>query len=940
MNTTVPATTPIGRLAELGTSAWLDAIRRSMLSSGELARLVDEDGVVGVTSNPSIFEQAILGSCDYDERLAELTHDGDDVAEIYETLAIEDVQGAADVLRLVYDRSAGADGYVSLEVSPELARDTDGTLAAARDLWARVDRPNVMIKIPGTPEGVPAIRAAIADGINVNVTLLFALDAWAAIAEAWLAGLEDRAARGEPVDRIASVASFFVSRVDTSVDKRLRTLGREDLCGRAAVANAQLAYARWQQLADGERFAALRAQGARPQRLLWASTGTKDPRYDDVKYVAELAGPETVNTMPLATLLAYQEHGEARAPLLPDAEPAAREAIAAVEAAGVSLDEVTAELLEAGIQQFAGAMERLLHGVERRRAAVLAGEPAGIEAILTDEQARAIGARVGWAEQQTVLRRIWSKDDSLWGAGEDPPSERLGWLTIAGHSLEQLDELTAFAAELREEGFTDCALLGMGGSSLAPEVLWQSFGASGLPEPATSPAEAGPPPGIDGGLRLHVLDSTHPDAVARLEAALPLETTLFLVSSKSGGTLEPRSMHAHFHARVPDGRQWAAITDPGTALEALAREEGFRRVFHGAPDIGGRYSALSAFGVVPAALIGADVRGLLESAEVAARAAEPGLSGGNAPSLWLGLALGEMARCGRDKLTLVVDPPLRSLGLWLEQLVAESTGKHGTGIVPIADEPLGPPEHYGADRVFVHVRGEDGPDATADKQLEALADAGHPVITLPFAEPRELGALFFHFELAVAVAGAVLGINAFDQPDVQAAKDLTVATIEAFVADGRFPDEDAEMLSGEQAATALRDLVDAAQAGGYVATMAFLAPSPSIDEALTSLRTAICTRRRLATTVGYGPRFLHSTGQLHKGGPPSGTFVQLVDDGRPGVEIPGAGYDFAALVRAQAIGDGRALRERGRPFLRIHLPGDVARGIAALATALEQKDAT
>ncbi|HEV7773076.1 MAG TPA: bifunctional transaldolase/phosoglucose isomerase [Conexibacter sp.] len=916
---TVPATHPIGRLAELGTSAWLDSIRRSMLTGGDLQRLVDEDGVVGVTSNPSIFEQAILGSPDYDERLAELTNDGADVQAIYEDLAIADVQGAADVLRPVWERTGGVDGYVSLEVAPGLARDTDGTLAMARDYWARVDRPNVMIKIPGTPEGVGAIRAAIADGININVTLLFSLDAWASIAEAWLAGLEDRAAAGKPVDHVASVASFFVSRVDTAVDKRLKALGRDELCGQAAVANAQLAYERWLELVAGERFAALKAQGARPQRLLWASTGTKDPRYSDVKYVAELAGLETVNTMPLATLLAYQDHGQPVEPYLPDAAPAAHEAIAAVEAAGVSMDEVTDELLEAGIVAFAKAMDTLLAGIERRRAAVLAGEPAAIEARLTDAQARSIGARAVWGCDQNVLRRVWSKDDSLWGPGDDKPSERLGWLTIAEQSLEHLDDVLTFVEAVRADGFTDCALLGMGGSSLAPEVFRQTFGTA------------------DSYLKLHVLDSTHPDAVAGLQAQLPLDRTLFLVSSKSGGTLEPRSMHAHFHALVPDGRQWAAVTDPGTKLEELAQEQGFRHVFHGAPDIGGRYSALSAFGVVPAALIGADVRGLLERAEVAARAADPSLAPGDAPALWLGLALGELAISGRDKLTLVIDEPLGSTGLWIEQLVAESTGKHGKGIVPIADEPLGDPSEYGDDRVFLHLQNARGEgDAERSSRLDALADAGHPVIVIPFEEKVDLGAVMFHAEMAIAVAGAVIGINSFDQPNVQAAKDLTVATIEAYVHDGSFPAQDAGSVSGDEAAAALRELLDAkAGAGAYVATMAYLAPDPAVDEALTTLRTAIRHRTRAATTVGYGPRFLHSTGQLHKGGAPIGVFVQLVDSSGTKVEIPGQQYDFAALVRAQAIGDGQALGSHELPFLRIELSGDAdAAGIAALAAAL------
>ena len=529
-----------------------------------------------MTSNPSIFEQAILGSPDYDERLAELTNDGADVQAIYEDLAIADVQGAADVLRPVWERTGGVDGYVSLEVAPGLARDTEGTLAMARDYWARVDRPNVMIKIPGTPEGVGAIRAAIADGININVTLLFSLDAWASIAEAWLSGLEDRAAAGKPVDGIASVASFFVSRVDTAVDKRLKALGsrRAVRHGRGRQRPARL---RALAAAGGRR--ALRGAagegragrsgccGPPPARRTRATpTSSTSPSWPAPRPSTRCRSRRCSPTRITASRSSRT---------LPDAAPAAHAAIAAIEAAGVSMDEVTDELLEAGIVAFAKAMDTLLAGIEQRRAAVLAGEPASIEAHLTDAQARAIGARAAWGCEQNVLRRVWSKDDSLWGPGDDKPSERLGWLTIAEQSLEHLDDVLAFVEEVRADGFTDCALLGMGGSSLAPEVFRQTFGTA------------------DGYLRLHVLDSTHPDAVAALQSALPLDRTLFLVSSKSGGTLEPRSMHAHFHALVPDGRQWAAVTDPGTKLEALAQEQGFRHVFHGAPDIGGRYSALS-----------------------------------------------------------------------------------------------------------------------------------------------------------------------------------------------------------------------------------------------------------------------------------------------------------------------------------------------------------
>jgi glucose-6-phosphate isomerase len=545
---------------------------------------------------------------------------------------------------------------------------------------------------------------------------------------------------------------------------------------------------------------------------------------------------------------------------------------------------------------------------------------AGRSAVrVTDAQARAIHERLKWAHDTQLLARSWGRDDSLWGAGEDAPSERLGWLTIAERSLQELDAFEDFTRELRSEGFSDCALLGMGGSSLAPEVLWQTFGAA------------------DDGLRLHVLDSTHPGAVAQLQRRLELERTLFLVSSKSGGTLEPRSMHAYFHSLVPNGRQWAAVTDPGTALEALAREQGFRETFHGAPDIGGRYSALSAFGVVPGVVIGAPMRTLLERAQATVRDARAATLPEHVRAARLGLALGALAQEGRDKLTLIVDAPLRSLGLWLEQLIAESTGKQSVGIVPIADEPLGPPEVYGEDRVFVHVCDMDNRDGATLQALDALGAAGHPVLPVTFTDAADLGVLFFDWELAVAIAGAVLGINPFDQPNVQEAKDLTVATIEAYARDGDFPQEDAAAVAGDAATGGLRELLTHAAAGSYVATMAYLAPDPALDVALTRLRTVIRERTRAATTVGYGPRFLHSTGQLHKGGPPSGVFLQLVDNAQPELEVPGAGYDFAALVRAQAIGDGNALRRRGLPFLRIDVGEDAAAGVMALAAALESE---
>jgi transaldolase / glucose-6-phosphate isomerase len=909
----------LAALAAVGTSIWLDLIRRSMLTDGEFERLITEDSVTGVTANPSIFEKAILGSPDYDERLAELADEGRSAQEIYEILAVEDVQGAADLLRPVWDRTGADDGYASLEIDPGLARDTAGSIEAAADFWTRLERPNAMIKIPGTPEGVEAIRRSIAAGVNVNVTLLFSVDAYVAVAEAYMQGLEDRLERGEPIDGLASVASFFVSRVDTMVDDQLAERGAGELSGTAGVANARLAYGWFEEMLASERWARLAEAGARPQRPLWASTGTKNHAYSDVKYVEELAGPSVVNTMPLETLHAFADHGETTDRLTGSAAEA-QEEIEALEVAGISIDEVTERLLDEGIDKFSASMQALLAGIERRRDAVVAGAPKGIATDLPDEDAAAIGARVEWAEREDVSRRIWRKDHTLWRPEPEEISNRLGWLSVSEEMLEALGGLTRFAEGAREDGLTDCALLGMGGSSLAPEVLRRSFG--------------GPP-----GLRLHVLDSTHPDTVAGLADRLPLAETLFVVASKSGTTLEPNCFYEYFRALVEDPSRFAAITDPGTPLDERAAEQGFRHTFRANPEIGGRYSALSDFGMVPAAVAGIDVSAVLEHAETARQATAPTLHCERSEPLWLGLALGELASRGRDKLTFVADEPLRSFGLWAEQLVAESTGKQGTGIVPIADEPLGEPAAYGEDRVFARIRNESAPDTDADARLEALSAAGHPVLTLRFSEPEEIGGLFFTWEFAIAVAGAVLGINAFDQPNVQEAKDLTKELIDAYIRDGGFPDEEPDATDGGLAVygsgvasvrNAISGLLADVFPGRYFAVLAYVPESEGADAALRELRVAVRDARRCATTAGYGPRYLHSTGQLHKGGTPSGIFLQVTCDGREGIEVPDAGYDFGALIHAQAAGDLQALRGKRRPALRVHISGDPVEGLGEL----------
>jgi transaldolase / glucose-6-phosphate isomerase len=880
----------LAALTAAGTSVWLDQIGRQIIESGELRRLVEEDSLRGVTSNPTIFNQAILGAPDYDDQLAQCARAGRSTREIYQELAIKDIQDGCDVLRSVYDETNGYDGYVSFEVDPDLAFDTQRTMDQAREYWQRVDRPNLMIKIPGTDEGVPAIEQMIYEGLNINVTLLFAVAAYERVAEAFIRGLERRREEGKSVD-MQSVASFFVSRVDSEVDKRLEAAGNTSLLGRAGLANARAAYRRYQAIFHGERFAALRDAGASVQRPLWASTGVKNPRYSDTMYIDGLVGPETVNTMPMATLLAAADHAEVQANTVEiDPEPDLR----ALAEAGIDLDEVTAKLLADGVDKFVEPMDKLLEGIDEKREAIVTSRPPTIKASIPDDLEPRIAERVKRAMVEDVAHRIWKKDATLWGPADQPEvSDRLGWLTIVDTMLEAADDLQAFADEIRGEGFTDVVLLGMGGSSLAPEVIRQSFGEQ------------------DAWPSLHVLDSTDAGAIRRVQERADLDKTLFLVSTKSGGTIETLSLFKHFWSLRSEGRQYVAITDPGSGLADLAAEHGFRRTFLNDPEIGGRYSALSYFGLVPAALMGADVRGILDRAGVAEQNCLTFDSSNTNSGLWLGLAWGELALAGRDKLTYAIDPPLESFGLWVEQLLAESTGKHGKGILPVVDEPIGAPESYGEDRTFMYLRRVDEPDAELDAKMDALAAAGHPVITRSIHGPTDLGRLFFFAEFATAVAGWVLGINPFDQPNVQEAKDATARVLDEDVQDS--PD------AGDEG---LRALLDGLRAPEYLAILGYVEPSEGFDAAIADLRAAIRDATGAATTFGYGPRYLHSTGQLHKGGPAHGRFLQLVHDSAPDLEVPGAGYTFTRLKHAQAIGDLETLRAHGRPAERLSESGD------------------
>ncbi|HVA72921.1 MAG TPA: bifunctional transaldolase/phosoglucose isomerase [Candidatus Limnocylindrales bacterium] len=949
------AANPLKTLTKFGQAVWLDYIRRSLLTSGDLQRLIDEDGLRGMTSNPSIFEKAITSSTDYSDFLKSLESKPQlDAKARYELLAIRDIQDAADILRPVYETTKRRDGYVSLEVSPLLARDTKGTIEEARRLWKMVGRQNVMIKVPATPEGTPAVQQLLSEGININITLLFAQEAYEKVAQAYIAALETYAKNGGDLSRMGSVASFFVSRIDTLIDKqldaRLKTATKteerallQSLLGKVAIANAKKTYQRYQEIFRGPRWDALAAKGAHTQRLLWASTSTKNPNYRDVMYVEELIGQDTVDTIPPATLDAFRDHGIVRASLVENVE-AAHETMRNLAKAGISMTEVTSQLVDDGVKLFADAFEKLLAAVAQTMKAPATPKSAMQTYTLPQALEKPVKQTIDEWTTGGKVRRLWARDATLWTGSDE--AKWLGWLGVTEDQIMHANQLTDLSGEVKSQKIAYALLLGMGGSSLCPEVLSKTFGeAQGFPE-------------------LHVLDSTDPAQIKAIESKIDIKNTLFIVSSKSGSTLEPNIFKQYFFERAKQAsgaeraaKQFIAVTDPGSKLQAVAEADGFRHIFFGVPSIGGRYSALSDFGLVPGAAMGIDIKKFLDRTEEMVQACASSVTANENPGAVLGVILGVLAKNGRDKVTLITSPGIRDLGAWLEQLLAESTGKDGKGLIPVDREAIGAPEVYGNDRVFVYVRLESAPDADQDAKMAVLEKAGYPVARISLRDPYDLGQSFFRWEIATAVAGSIIGINAFNQPDVEASKIATKNLTTQYEKTGSLPPEqpifeengiklftdeknaaalDQIAGSGKSLASYLRAHLGRLKAGDYFATLAFIEMNDEHEKKLQAIRHAVRDKKRVATCLGFGPRFLHSTGQAYKGGPNTGVFLQITCDDAADIAVPGQKYTFGVVKAAQARGDFAVLAERNRRALRIHLGTDVRAGLAALDAAVRQ----
>lgn len=914
------------QLVDAGQSPWLDNIDRRLLKDGGLAKLIADGDITGVTSNPTIFNNAIGGSRIYDETIQPMALAGNDPESIFYQLAIEDIRQAADLFRPIYDQTNGADGYVSLEVSPKLARSTKKTVEEAKRLWKLLNRPNVMIKIPATLQGLPAITAVIAEGINVNVTLIFSIERYQAVAEAYIRGLEKRVKAKKPIDHIASCASFFVSRIDTKVDGQLKKIVEaggsnsklaSELMGKAAVSTCKTVFGIFEETFASERFQKLAAKGGRIQRTLWASTSMKNPAYRDVLYVESLIGANTINTMPPGTVKAFKDHGQVGKGANEGKAEAAK-VLADLPKAGIDMMEVSAQLEDEGVKSFIASYKELLKTIDKRSKEFR--KSMGNLAVPVENAIKAL-------KEKDFVARMENKDASLWTmdpAGQKEIGIRLGWLAAPAKGAAIIESIKPLLAECKEEGMSRILLLGMGGSSLGVETMSLILGTG------------------EAGMELKILDMTNPDQVLAAAHWASLKKTLFIVGSKSGSTSESNAFMDYFWEKAQKtlgkkaGRHFIAITDPETSLSKVAEERGFRKVLLSDPEVGGRYSALTMFGLAPSVLMGQDTDKLLETALSMSELCSSSTPIERNPGIMLGAFIAAGVLKGKDKVTLITDPELAAFGPWVEQLIAESSGKNGKGIVPVDAEPK--LDFYSTDRVFVYLR----LNGKNERRAAKARRAGHPLLVLPWNSGYDLGGAFVQWEVATTAACCLMGVNPFDQPDVQESKVRTKQLTDAYLKDGKlnmgspiWENEVAAIygdhLNGIDSAKSLSDVLSVflkqVQIGDYVGVNAYVPRNDRTMNEFTKFRSAITKKTVTPTTLGYGPRFQHSTGQLHKGGANNGLFIEITAEPSADAEIPGWKMPFSVLEAAQALGDFDTLQSRKRRVIRIHFKKPFGRGM-------------
>jgi len=742
-----------------------------LVNNGWLKEQIDSGIVFGVTSNPSIFKNAISGGREYSLDIQTLSWAGFTTSSIYERLAVEDIRNVADMLSPVYESTNRMDGYVSLEVDPSLANDQVHTITEAKRLWGLVDRKNLMIKIPATKAGIISIRELIAAGININVTLIFSVDRYLEIIEAYLTGLEDRIEKNLSINHIHSVASFFVSRLDVKIEEKVADLiPSGDLLekeagsylGKAGILNAIYAYTEFERFIHSPRFRNISKHGGNIQRPLWASTGTKNPDYSDVLYLDGLILSHTVNTVPPKTLSAFLDHGKCEIVNYSNAKADFNSLCERLVKIGLDFKKIWLELEEEGVLKFISAQNELTTAIEDKRTRN--------QRQLGDLKEGVI-QRIEKIQEEGFLSRLFAPDPSIWTKESSEVEEilhRLGWIDAPLNSWKIVNTAEKLLKEIKTDGITHAVVLGMGGSSLAPEVFSKVF---------VENLES-----RKNGVYLSILDSTDAVQIKAKMDEVPIKKTLFIVSSKSGTTAEVRSLLAFFWNMLEEsgektpGKHFILITDPKTPLEIYGKENEFRKVFNADPDVGGRYSALIAFGLIPAVLAGIDGRQILESANTMRGKCSEENSVEKNPGIVLAAIIAEAYFSGRDKITILADEPYQALGSWMEQLIAESSGKTGKGFLPIDREPIVLTENYSNDRIFYYLRSV----GKHEQLVENLLDRGFPVIVTDLDNNYQLFAEMYKWEFAIAAACSFMGVNPFNQPDVQESKSITRKMIDAY----------------------------------------------------------------------------------------------------------------------------------------------------------------
>jgi len=925
-------------LYKAGQGPWLDTISRKLLNSGNLKRFIDESGLLGVTSNPSIFQQAISQGEGYEAEIQKLLKRGASTVEIYDALTISDIRETCDLFLPVFKKTCCEHGFVSLEVLPNLAFNEEATVLEAKRLFRLVNRPNVMIKVPATAQGVCAVRRLIGEGININVTLIFSQEGYRSVANAYLDGLEMFAKKGGDLSSVHSVASVFVSRIDTDIDKQLDLLiaAEKDveakaflgsLKGAAALANSKKIYQIFKELFLAPRFQSLKAQGAYVQKTLWASTSCKNPAYPDLIYVENLIGQNTVNTLPQGTFEALLDHGQIRMDSVEEHILESETSLARLKEFGIDIHSVCDRLQHEGVRSFVSSFESLMATLEKKRETKMAPSVKVRVMLSSDLEKKSSDALAQLAEKD-VHSRWLSKDPTLWSTNPQHQkviNNRLGWVDNCEKITGKLYEIDQLQEKVFKDKVRDIVLLGMGGSSLAAEVLSLI-----LNKPSHRVK------GALKGVRFHLLDTTDPASILKVEKVVRYASTLFLVGSKSGSTIETRSQYLYFFDRVKKfykndenkaAERFVIITDHGSPLETLGRSKPFGGLFLNPQDIGGRYSALSFFGLVPAALLGRDVRQVLADAQRFRDAMISTRDLAKNEGIALGVLLGVLALQGKDKLTFWTSPTLTSFADWAEQLIAESTGKDGKGITPVAGElPLNL-DRYGSDRVFVMLRLKGESEKLWAVRIKALKAKGFPVLDFVWSDGVNVGGEFLRWEVATSFASVVLKVNPFDEPNVTESKNITSRLLEDVKKNKALPKpgtvfaaKGAKLKAAE--IKTLGIFFAKLPADGFVSLLAYVDRSPAAKRLLQSIQKQLASALKVPVLTGFGPRYLHSIGQLYKGGPKQGIFLEFFVKDSKDVKIPGEVYGFSQLKRAQAMGDYEAISSKGLPILAVDLgPG-------------------